>query len=62
MESQVQNSVKLSYYCISVYLFDWLIDQLIDMPLDARSGLVEENVVEVFHNYGFHFNFIDYKA
>ena len=31
-----------------------IIDLLIDMLLVSRSGLVEENAVEVFHYHGFH--------
>ena len=35
-------------YCI--YLIGWLTGML----LFSRSGLVEEDAVEVFHSYGFH--------
>ena len=37
-------------YCLWLDSVGWLVDML----LVSRSGLVEEDTVEVFHYYGFH--------
>jgi len=39
---------------MSTYLIKWLIDWLIGILLISRSGLVEENAIEVIQNYGVH--------